>query len=177
MFPEPQGVITTFFAGTREIIRPNRIVRIEVKIPEFHYILPLRKQTSARTRGGAQRSRAKESATSALKNETSFPLSYSRTSRMFHAHQSETELLRPLLQEQRSSQPTAPRQPARSWGRAGSYPPPPDAHQRHGNVSPRLTRSARRCRRRRKSATFRGRGRPPARAAVYVRSWLSLDQG
>src|ERR1700744_3784376 len=53
------------------------------------------------------------------------------------------------LQEQRTSQPGAPRHSAQSCGRAESYPPQPDAHQRHGSVSPRLTASARRCQQRR----------------------------
>src|SRR5712671_2381668 len=73
MFPEPQGVITTFLAGAREIIRPNRIVRIEVKIPEFHDMQLLCENRHQH-------------------NETSFRLSYSRALRMFRTHPKQNSL-------------------------------------------------------------------------------------
>src|SRR5260370_19220550 len=105
MFPEPQRVITTFLAGAREIIRPNRIVRIEVKIPEFHDMLPLRKQISA---------------------QTSFPLSSSRALRMFHVHQKQNSLEPCRRNHDLLSQPLHVSLHGLGVAR-DSYPPPPAA--------------------------------------------------
>jgi hypothetical protein len=41
MLAEPQRIIAAFLAGAAEVVRAYRIIRIEVKIPEFHDISPL----------------------------------------------------------------------------------------------------------------------------------------